>query len=253
MNKINNKRFNVLDRGFIELIDMMGSDNRIVSSARVSYGEKTKGEESDKKLIYYLLSNKHETPFEHVVFTFKIKCPIFVMRQWIRHRIASVNEISGRYTKFNEVEYYVPELAREQDKKNKQSSNIAKWSPTEHELFKKIVRSSTERSVQVYKQLLQYGIAKEIARIVLPVNMYTEFYWTINMRSLINFIKLRCSDDAQFEIREYAKIIRDIAFTRLPWTAEAIIKLQEKPIKQKTEPELIINNDKESCAQQSAV
>ncbi len=211
----------VLDRGFVRLVDFMGGDEAVVRSARVSFGQGTKGEEKDRKLIGYLLRHGHETPFEQSVFQLHVKCPIFVARQWFRHRWSSFNEISGRYTVFDEGEFYVPDKKRVQEKVNKQGSVTAELSDEEHRAFGERIREETERAAAAYRKLLEEGTAKELARIVLPLNMYTQFYWSVNARSLMNFIRLRCDVHAQYEIRLYAEAIREIFREKMPWTAEA--------------------------------
>lgn len=211
----------VLDRGFVRLVDFMGGDLMVVQSARVSFGQESKGEEKDRKLIRYLLAHGHETPFEQSVFQFHVKCPLFVARQWFRHRWSSFNEISGRYTVFDEEEFYVPERKRVQEKVNRQGSVVAEISGEEHRAFAGRIREETERALTAYRTLLEEGTAKELARIVLPLNVYTQYYWSVNARSLMNFIKLRCDVHAQYEIRCYATVIREIFREKMPWTASA--------------------------------
>ncbi len=211
----------LLDKGFVKLVDALGDDVTVVKSARVSFGSGSKGEEKDRKLIRYLMAHGHETPFEHTVFQFHVKCPIFVARQWFRHRWSSFNEISGRYTVFDEGEFYVPDHKRVKEKVNKQGSEVAAISDEEHAAFRTRVEAECRRSVDAYKELLEQGTAKEVARILLPQNMYTEFYWTVNARALMNFLKLRCDVHAQYEIRVYAEAIRDMFFEKMPWTAAA--------------------------------
>ncbi len=218
----------ILDRGFVRLVDFLGGDEAVVRSARVSFGQGTKGEEKDRKLIRYLLAHGHETPFEQSLFQFHVKCPLFVARQWFRHRWSSFNEISGRYTVFDEEEYYVPEKKRIQEKVNRQGSVVAELSDDEHEAFGETIRKETERAISVYRRLIEEGTAKELARIVLPLNMYTQFYWSVNARSLMNFIRLRCDEHAQIEIRLYADAIRKMFGEKMEWTAAAFDELQMK-------------------------
>ncbi|MBN1826540.1 MAG: FAD-dependent thymidylate synthase [Candidatus Eisenbacteria bacterium] len=219
----------VLDRGFIRVVECVGGDEAVVRSARVSFGQETKGEEKDRKLIRYLLTHGHETPFEHAVFQFHVKCPLFVARQWLRHRWSSFNEISGRYTVFDDEEYYVPDRIRVQENVNKQGSEVADVPEEEHRAFGERIRAETERAIAGYRGLLEEGIAKELARIVLPLNMYTQFYWTVNARSLMNFLKLRCDAHAQYEIRQYADRLRDLFREKMPWTAEVFDTLRPPP------------------------
>lgn len=211
----------VLDKGFVRLVEFMGGDNGVVDSARVSYGGKSRGEEADRKLIAYLLKHQHMTPFEHSVFKFHVSTPIFVMRQWIRHRVASVNEISARYTEVKD-EFYIPERWRAQDVKNKQGSVMA--ATLDHEALTKDFEEQVKAAMACYKRLLEKGVAREMARMILPVNAYTEFYWTINARSLMNFISLRADTHAQWEIQQYAEAIADSFRQKMPWTYDAFLK-----------------------------
>lgn len=215
------KEYKVLDKGFVRLIDFLGGDNAVVQAARVSHGEGLKGEEKDKKLIKFLLKHQHLTPFEHSIFKFHIKCPIFVARQWFRHRWASYNEISGRYTEYPD-EYYMPEKLRGQSEKDKQSSEFIEIEG-EKEILNEI-KELQEKIFEFYKRLLEKGIAKELARIILPLSTYTEFYWTVNARSLMNFINLRTDIHAQWEIRQYAEVIAEIFKEKMPWTYEAFVE-----------------------------
>lgn len=218
--------YKILDKGFVKLVDFMGGDRRAVDSARVSFGGASKGEERDKKLIKYLLRNGHLSPFEHTVFQFHIKCPIFVARQWMRHRIASYNEISARYTEVKE-EFYIPEKFRVQDTVNRQGSSEAKGELDQEQLLS-IYKASLEASYSAYKKLLEAGVAREMARAVLPVSQYTQFHWTINARSLLNYINLRTDGHAQYEIRCYANAIKEIFRIKMPWTAAALLEISEE-------------------------
>jgi thymidylate synthase (FAD) len=157
-----------------------------------------KEEASDERLLAHLLKHNHGTPFEHAVFTFDVKCPLFVARQWFRHRMASYNEVSLRYC-VAEKEYYVPEDLPEE--------GTAEY------------RSAIEKSFEVYDGLLTSGVRKEIARAVLPLALYTEFYWTVNVRSLMNFLELRLAPGAQEEIRRYARALLEILTETMPVTA----------------------------------
>ncbi|MGC9070710.1 MAG: FAD-dependent thymidylate synthase [Elusimicrobiales bacterium] len=217
--------FKILDKGFVKLVDFAGGDDRVVTAARVSFDMKSKGEERDKKLIEYLLNHEHLTPFEHSVFQFHIKCPIFVARQWMRHRWGSYNELSARYTELKD-EFYIPERFRIQDVKNKQGS--IETQELDNPELKKIYEESIENSYQVYKKLLLKGVAREMARMVLPLASYTQFYWTVNARSLLNFLKLRLDEHAQFEIRVYAQAIADIFKEKMPWTWKSFTRIYGK-------------------------
>lgn len=213
----------VLDKGFIRLIDIMGNDLDIVKAARISLGNYTKGDEQDKKLVNFLMNNGHETPFEHVVFKFHIKCPMFVARQWFRHRWGSFNEISARYTKIQD-EFYMPTYFRKQAKKNYKYEKMSEQEC--NQLYSKL-ENYYKAAYGFYLKLVdenQWGVAKELARIVLPEGRYTQFYWTVNARSLMNFFKLRLDEHAQEEIREYAKELFKFFSNEIPWTAEAFAK-----------------------------
>lgn len=213
--------YKVLDKGFVRLVDFMGGDEAVVRAARVSYGKESKGEEQDRKLIDYLMRHGHETPFEHSVFKFHISCPLFVARQWLRHRVASYNERSGRYTEYTD-EFYIPQKLRAPAKTNKQKSVFADF-PNEEELLK-LIKETHELAYKNYKKLLEAGVARELARSILPLATYTQFYWTINARSLMNFINLRADAHAQWEIRQYAEAIALIFKEKMPWTFAAFLK-----------------------------
>ncbi len=220
------KSFEILDKGFLRPVSIMGDDLTVVKAARVSTGGGIKGPEKDKKLIDYLMRNRHETPFEHVVFTFHIKCPIFVARQWFRHRIASYNEKSGRYSEMK-YEFYLPEKMRVPHPKDKQMS-VPNDGSVDEEKAKEMIRKVYEHAYSTYKELLEMGLARELARIVLPMALYTEFYWTVNMRSLMNFLSLRADSHAQWEIQQYAIAIAKVFKECCPWSYEAFLKYSYK-------------------------
>jgi len=210
----------VLDKGFVNLVNFMGGDLAVVASARVSNGitpeEASKGEEADQKLINFLMRNRHGTPFEHSIFTFFVKCPIFVAREWQRHRIGSYNEVSGRYTEF-QPEFYIPSAFRQPGSNNKQGSLPLNDSKAD-EWLKLGFEKWSQLAYDEYQFLLKQGLAKEMARMVLPLNLYTQYYWTVNARSLMNFLNLRAAEDAQWEIRQYALAIKDIFKEKMPQT-----------------------------------
>ncbi|MGH9899578.1 MAG: FAD-dependent thymidylate synthase [Pyrinomonadaceae bacterium] len=210
----------VLDKGFVRLVDFMGGDGAVVQGARVSFGQESKGEERDRKLIDFLMKNEHGTPFEMAIFKFHVKAPIFVARQWFRHRIGSYNEISYRYVEV-EDEFHLPTNLRVQDTRNKQSSIAGGFSEEEHEQGRQIIESAYREAHARYKKLLELGVARELARIVLPVGMYTQFYVAYNARSLMNFIRLRTGKGAQAEIRAYAEALGIFFKDRMPWTYDA--------------------------------
>lgn len=202
------KEFRVLDQGFVRLVDYMGSDGRIVAAARVSYGEGTKTVREDQGLIDYLIRNEHTSPFEQVQLTFHVKLPIFVARQWIRHRTARVNEISGRYSVMKD-EFYLPteESLRTQGTFNKQGRAETAVSEEAAPEIVRDIREGQRDAYARYEAMLQKELAREVARIALPLSLYTEWYWQIDLHNLFHFLKLRLDHHAQWEIREYAKVM----------------------------------------------
>lgn len=220
--KILDKSFSVLTDGFVRLVDYLGGDRRIVQAARVSYGEGTKTQRKDQALINYLLMNDHTSPFEQVVLTYHIKMPIFVARQWVRHRTARLNEISGRYSILNN-DYYIPspEHISLQSSDNKQGRSDK---PAGDELLNTVTgwfQAEKIRTYQTYQSMIDSGIARELARMVLPLNIYTEIYWQIDLHNLFHFIRLRLDQHAQVEIRKYAEILLMTAEKVAPMAVEA--------------------------------
>lgn len=213
----------VLDKGFVRLDSSMADDLSVVRAARVSLANQDAepDEERDRGLINFLMANKHGTPFEHNALRFHVKCPIFVMREWIRHRIGSFNEWSGRYSVL-EPDFYIPDYVRTQVGKpgaysfEQMADDVAQETRDE-------IEESCKYAYRAYSAMLEWGVAKETARVVLPVNIYTQFYWTINARSLMNFLSLRTSEHAMFEIREYALRIEDLWAGVMPLTHAAFI------------------------------
>ena len=209
------KEIACLDKGFVRLVDVMGDDHSIVQAARVSYGEGTKRLTEDRGLIRYLLRHQHTTPFEMVEFKFHIKLPIFIARQWIRHRTANVNEYSGRYSEMKD-EFYIPSLEniRPQSTMNKQGRSDETFPTDQAEQIAGKFENSQNQMYAEYQELLDMGVAREIARINLPVSNYTEWYWKIDLHNLFHFLKLRMDSHAQYEIRVYgeamAQIVREI-------------------------------------------
>lgn len=208
----------VLDAGFIRLVHFMGGDSGVIQAARVTFGSESKGEERDRRLVEYLLKHSHLTPFEHAVFQFHVKCPIFVARQWMRHRWGSYNEISARYTEVSE-EFYIPDAFRRQDTVDKQGSKTTRT--LDHEKLREEFSAVIHAAYGHYKSLLEKGVAREMARMVLPVCQYTQFYWTINARSLMNFISLRADSHAQLEMQQYALALAGVFKGKMPWTWDA--------------------------------
>jgi thymidylate synthase (FAD) len=217
------KEYKVLDHGFIRLVDYLGGDDRIVAAARVSYGKGTKTVREDQKLIQHLLRNEHMSPFEQVVFTFHVKMPIFVARQWVRHRTARINEISGRYSVM-EDQFYTPEkksicFQNPKDRQGRSEDEIVPPSIVD-DVHSMLIESYAE-SYEKYKKMIDLNISREISRINLPLSLYTQMYWQIDLRNLMNFIQLRLDAHAQAEIREYAIVLAEIVKTVTPFAWEA--------------------------------
>lgn len=213
----------ILGQGYVRYIDHMGSDLRIVETARISYKSPSKGEEADKKLLFYLFKNRHTSPFEACNITFNIKMPIFCMRQFVRHRTFRLNEWSGRYSELAD-EFYMPEVWRIQDTKNKQGSLVTSTpleSPEWHAENTFLAEQVFNFAYSRYQELLDRGVAKELARIVLPVSMFTEIYVNVDIHNLIHFLNLRQDPHAQLEMREIANAMADIGQQLFPWTFEA--------------------------------
>lgn len=222
-----NTVFDVLDHGEIELIDKIGDDLAIVNAAKVSFSASlSEMNEHGIGLINYLLKNKHATPFEHVVFKFRIKAPIFVTREWMRHRWSSFNEMSMRYYVPPVINFYNPEPKNIRRQIGKPGAYT--FEPVNDDNLEKIVNERLDvvykLANSVYNDLIELGIAKEIARCALPVAQYTEFIWTVNARSLINFLSLRNDTNAQYEIQEYGRILEDIFADILPITHKAFVE-----------------------------
>lgn len=213
----------VLDHGFVRLVESMGSDLSIVRAARVSYNADWRsGEDAgkDEKLIAYLLKNKHTSPFESVVFTFEVKAPIFIFRQWHRHRTWSFNEISARYTELDEG-FYVPkpEHIGTQSMDNKQVRQIGELHALDGaELHAHRIKLACESAFNSYKWLLAEKVPREIARSVLPVSAYSRMFATVDLHNLLGFLRLRLHPHAQYEIRQYAEALLDLARTVCPVT-----------------------------------
>lgn len=194
---------NVLNAGYVSLVEHMGGDAAVIRNARRCWRSEDKSsEKSDRNLIRHLLKNRHMTPFEAIVFTFDIKCPIFVARQWMRHRIGSFNEESLRYCVADQ-EFYIPE----------DLEGDFRWR----------FLAECEEAFRAYAILTTNGMPREQARAVLPMGTYTKFYWTVNGSSLLNFLRLRLDKAAQYEIRQYAQAIAELAKQVAPWTLEEFL------------------------------
>jgi len=211
----------VLDKGFLELVDVMGDDRTVVNAARVSYGKETKElNDADKRLIHYLAKNGHVSPFYHPHLMFRVKAPISVQRQWFKHKIGTAeNSESTRYIEVHE-DFYVPQVFRKQSPDNKQGSlGICAESLQAWGQYTSIVKVA----MQGYRNLLELGVAREQAREVLPLCTYTSWIWTASLMAVIHFLKLREDPHAQFEIREYARAMRKLAEVRFPVSLEAFV------------------------------
>ena len=218
----------VLDKGFVEVIDSLGTDLTVVNSARVSFGKRhTKYTDGDRKLVRFLAKYKHFSPFRHMIVQFHLKAPEFVMRQWYKHVVGiettsssstkdhAWNELSGRYVPVEE--YYIPEVFRAQSDDNKQASE------GEVELQEECLRTwkdSIEHAKIFYDGLLRRGVAKEQARAILPLSQYTQVWWTASFQSIMNFIELRDETTAQWEIQQYAKVLKEIMLDVFPETTK---------------------------------
>ena len=208
--------------GSIRLLDSMGDDFRVLDAARVSHGNSDSAERTyagNLRLLKYLLKNHHTSPFEHVQFNFLVECPIFIARQWMRHRTWSFNEVSARYTEVDE-RYYSPTAFRSQAEKNKQASG-ANLDDAEEAIAQGVYVDAMDTAFIYYKTLLDQGVAREMARMVLPVATITSFYASVDLHNLLKFIELRDHEHAQEEIRVYAQAIRNLIHHVVPWTMSA--------------------------------
>ena len=230
--------FEVLDHGFVRVVDYMGNDSSVVQAARVSYGSGTKKINADTALINYLIAHRHTTPLEMCEIKFHIKLPIFIARQWIRHRTASVNEYSARYS-IMEDEFYIPKAQHlsAQSKINHQGRDESKiLNEQEQKMVLDILKKDSANSYQNYLKMINQnekgeivdsekeGLARELARMNLPLNCYTQWYWKIDLHNLLHFLNLRADSHAQYEIRVYAEIMLDIVKKWVPHCYHAFIK-----------------------------
>jgi thymidylate synthase (FAD) len=229
MSLVSDNTIECLDKGHVTLVDVMPrlapngqtADYAIVQAARVSYGDGTKTVNEDRGLIRYLMRHAHTTPFEMIEFKFKVKVPIFVGRQWARHRMSSTNEYSGRYSIMKD-EFYFPTLedVHLQSQTNKQGGNQQADSDNAQEFLQKM-NDLCDKAYATYEEYLDKGLAREQARMVLPVNNYTEFYWKIDLHNLFHFLALRCDAHAQYEIRVFADAILKLIQPIVPVAVEA--------------------------------
>ncbi len=214
----------VLDHGFVRLDESMASDLSVVNAARVSFARrKAEMDESDEGLIRFLMRDRHGTPFEHNAFRFHIRCPIFVAREWFRHRVGSFNEFSMRYAKATD-EFYVPEAEDVRSQVGKPGAySFEAVDPALAEQTREELRAVYEQAFATYERLVEQGVARELARAVLPVGAYTEFFWTVNARALMNFVSLRAAETAQREIRRYAEACETFLAEKMPVTHSAFV------------------------------
>jgi thymidylate synthase (FAD) len=214
----------VLDHGFVRLDAAMADDLSVVNGARVSFARrKTEMDESDAGLIRFLMRDRHGTPFEHNAFRFHVRCPIFVAREWFRHRVGSFNEFSMRYARATD-DFYVPEPEDVRSQVGKPGAySFEPVDPELAEATREELRAVYETAYAAYERLVEQGVARELARSVMPVGAYTEFFWTVNARSLMNFVSLRAAETAQREIRRYADAVEVFLAERMPITYEAFV------------------------------
>lgn len=214
----------VLDHGFVRLDDAMADDLSVVNGARVSFAQrKTEMNAADEGLIRFLMRDRHGSPFEHNAFRFHVRCPIFVAREWFRHRIGSFNEFSMRYAKATD-DFYVPEADDVRTQVGKPGAYT--FEPVSDELAEQAreeLQAVYEHAFATYTRLVEAGVARELARAVMPVGAYTQFYWTVNARALMNFVSLRNSEFAQLEIRRYAEAVEAFFAERMPLTHAAFV------------------------------
>ena len=259
MTQIPEDAIKCLDKGFVRLVDSMGGDGAIVQAARVSYGKGTSKMSQDRGLIRYLMRHRHTTPFEMVEFKFHCKMPIFVARQWVRHRTANINEYSLRYSEARDEFYYPePENIQFQSSLNKQGRS----GEVPPELKQKVLdyfKENSERSFALYQELNKAGVARELARSLLPVNIYTEWYWKNDLHNLLHFIGLRSDSHAQYEIRVFSDAMAHYVKEKAPFAWEAYqdyvvhgmrFSKIEKGLLEKQLPERVIDDIVEDIAYQ---
>jgi thymidylate synthase (FAD) len=221
---ITENTISVLDHGFVRLDDSMASDLSVVNGARVSFARhKTEMDESDEGLIRFLMRDRHGTPFEHNAFRFHVRAPLFVAREWFRHRVGSFNEFSMRYAKATD-DFYVPEPEDVRSQVGKPGAYS--FEPVDPELAERTreeLQALYDAAYTTYTRLVEEGVARELARLAMPMGAYTEFYWTVNARSLMNFISLRAAETAQREIRRYAEACERFFAEKMPVTHAAFL------------------------------
>jgi thymidylate synthase (FAD) len=214
----------VLDHGFVRLDESMASDLSVVNAARVSFARrKEEMDDSDRGLVRFLLRDRHGTPFEHNAFRFHVRAPIFVAREWFRHRVGSFNEFSMRYARATD-DFYLPDADDVRTQVGKPGSySFDPVEPEVAETTREELRAVYDTAYAAYERLVELGVARELARSVMPVGAYTEFYWTVNARSLMNFVSLRAAETAQREIRRYAEACERFLAEEMPVTYQAFV------------------------------
>ena len=259
MSDLPNDAIQCLDKGFVRLVDSMGGDDAIVQSARVSYGKGTSKVSQDRGLIRYLMRHRHTTPFEMVEFKFHCKMPIFVARQWVRHRTANINEYSLRYSEARDEFYFPdPNNIEFQSSVNKQG----RMGEVDEQLKKKVqayFKEISDRSFEIYCELNEAGVARELARAILPVNLYTEWYWKNDLHNLLHFIGLRSDGHAQYEIRVFSDAMASFVKKVAPFAWEAyqdyvvkgmrFSKIEQSVLERKL-PERVLSDIQEDIAYQ---
>ena len=214
----------VLDHGFVRLDGAMADDLSVVNAARVSFARRKEAiDESDEGLVRFLMRERHGTPFEHNSFRFHVRCPLFVAREWFRHRVGSFNEFSMRYARATD-DFYLPEPEDVRTQVGKPGSYS--FEPVDAELAERTradLQDVYDYAYETYERLVEAGVARELARCALPVGAYTEFYWTVNARALMNFVSLRAADTAQREIRRYAEAVESFLAEHMPVTHAAFV------------------------------
>jgi thymidylate synthase (FAD) len=218
------REIRLFEHGFVRLDGAMASDLSVANSARVSFGKrKDVLDEADEGLIRFLMRDRHGTPFEHNAFRFHVRCPLFVAREWFRHRVGSFNEESARYHQL-EGDFYVPAAEDVRSQVGKPGAYTFERVPADVAEGVRIDLSEHyERAYRLYRELIDRGLAKELARCVLPMGTFTQFYWTVNARSLMNFISLRAAETAQLEIRRYADAVEELFAEVMPVTHAAFV------------------------------
>lgn len=215
----------VLNHGFVRLDGALADDLSVVNSARVSFARhQDEMDGASEGLIRFLMKNRHGTPFEHNMFRFHVKAPIFVFREWQRHRISSFNEWSARYSQL-EPEWYIPEVSRVRTQIGRPGQYT--FVPAEEGVARDFIKwldASSQNAYDDYEEAIEAGIAKEQARLFLPVGIYSQMYWTVNARSLMNFLSLRNSEQAQWEIKQYAEVVETIFTELMPVTADSFVR-----------------------------